>query len=319
MSFLLKGCFLSFGIALLISACSPAPEPPLRIGTNLWPGYEPLYLARDLGHFDNTSIKLVELTSASEVIHALRNGMLEGAALTLDEALMLLDDGFDLKVILLMDFSHGADVLLAKPEITSLAALRGKRIAVENSSVGAILLDGALHKANLTPSDIEIVPCSVDEHLECYEYVDAVVTFEPFKTKLLQLGAKQLFDSSQIPTQIIDVLVVPKVTAQHRPHALKILLDGYFKACQYLATQPDDAAKRMAARMGLTATEVLAAFDEIRLLGLGKNRALMGKDRHQLNESTQALANLLLKRKLLKNRVVLQQLFDNRFLPNHRP
>mgnify|MGYP006995473211 FL=1 len=36
-------------LAPLISGCGGEQEPPLRIGTNLWPGYEPLNLPRDLG------------------------------------------------------------------------------------------------------------------------------------------------------------------------------------------------------------------------------------------------------------------------------
>lgn len=59
---------------ILLVACGPLPEPPLRIGTNIWPGYEPLYLARNLGFYQGSSIKLVEMNSASAVIHALRSG-----------------------------------------------------------------------------------------------------------------------------------------------------------------------------------------------------------------------------------------------------
>ena len=65
--------------------------------------------------------------SASDIMHAMRNDVLEGAALTLDETLSLIDDGIDLKVILVMDISNGADVLLAKPEIQSIADLRGEK------------------------------------------------------------------------------------------------------------------------------------------------------------------------------------------------
>jgi hypothetical protein len=32
--------------------CMREPEPALRIGTNVWIGSEPLYLARELGHLD---------------------------------------------------------------------------------------------------------------------------------------------------------------------------------------------------------------------------------------------------------------------------
>ncbi|MCF6282981.1 MAG: ABC transporter substrate-binding protein [Candidatus Polarisedimenticolaceae bacterium] len=291
----------------------------MRIGTNVWIGYEPLYLARDLGYYTNTQVKLVELTSASEVIHALRNGMLEGAALTLDEALTMLDDGFDLHVVLVMDFSHGADALMVKPEITSLAELRGKRIAVEQSSVGAILLDGVLNAAKLDPTEVEIIPCVADEHPECYSSVDAVVTFEPFKTKLLQQGARLLFDSRQIPNRIVDILVVPRATIKRHPQSLKQLLDGYFKARKYLSTQPDDAASRMEARLGLTAVEILDAYKELSLPGLEENITLLDRDEGQLEGMAQELADFMLQRKLLKNKLHIRDLLDHRFLPKSAP
>ena len=66
-----------------------AYESPILLGTNVWPGYEPLYLARSLGYWDDSSVKLVEYSSASQVIRAFRNDAIHIAALTLDEVLLL--------------------------------------------------------------------------------------------------------------------------------------------------------------------------------------------------------------------------------------
>ena len=60
-----------------------------------------------------------------------------------------MEDGYQLKVILVMDFSNGDDVLLSKPDITSLTQVRGKNIVVEYTAVDAILLNGALNAAEL--------------------------------------------------------------------------------------------------------------------------------------------------------------------------
>jgi len=48
-----------------IAGCVRLPEPVLRIGTNVWIGSEPLYLARDLGRLDPGTVQLVEYPSAS--------------------------------------------------------------------------------------------------------------------------------------------------------------------------------------------------------------------------------------------------------------
>ncbi len=87
-------------LALSLAGCGVEPAPPLRIGTNVWSGYEPLYLARELGYLDPRSVHLVEYPSASEVIRAFRNQAIEAAALTFDEVLLLTQDGFEPRVVL---------------------------------------------------------------------------------------------------------------------------------------------------------------------------------------------------------------------------
>jgi len=93
---------LSFILVAFLMGCTSVPEPIFRVGTNQWIGYELLYLARHLNEFNGSPIRLVELTSADEVSHGLRSGVLEAAALTLDEVIRLMDTGLDLRVILVL-------------------------------------------------------------------------------------------------------------------------------------------------------------------------------------------------------------------------
>lgn len=305
----------SLFLLLSVSACEDPQEPLLRIGTNIWPGYEHLYLARSLGFYEQSEIKLVEMTSAPDVINALRNGALEGGALTLDEVLSLIDDGIALKVILVMDFSEGGDVLLVKPGIDSLAALRGKYIAVENTAVGAILLDGALKAADLSVSDVNIISCSHSEHIKCYQSADAVVTYGPTRSKLLKLGAQLLFDSSQIPGRIVDVLAVHAETVKTNPNALKKLLTGYFKAHDYFFASPESAANLMSPRLQLSPVEVLASYAGINLTGLEGNRTLLNGKPSPLQLTADDIRRLMLQNKFLKNKFSVEGLIDNSFLP----
>lgn len=300
---------------LILSGCTEMPESPLRIGTNVWLGYEPLYLARDLGHYHETQVKLIEMTSSTEVMQAIRNGTLEGAALTLDEVLTLLDDKLDLRVILIMDFSHGGDVLMAKPYIKNIRQLKGKYIAVETTAVGAIMLDGALATAGMSLADIHITPCLIDEQILCYATVDAVVTFEPVRTQLLDMGAHQLFDSSQIPGRIIDVLVVTTDTMHTRPKVLKQLLSGYFKARKYLDDHPIAAAKRISARQKITPEQVLIAFKGLKLPSLHENKNLLQGDESPLQITSTELSHFMFNKNMLKHIPKLQALMNSQFLP----
>ena len=66
-----------FSAILLNIGCHKEPTALVRIGTNVWPGYEPLYLARELGYYKDLNVRLVEYPSASEVIRAFKNKNLE--------------------------------------------------------------------------------------------------------------------------------------------------------------------------------------------------------------------------------------------------
>jgi NitT/TauT family transport system substrate-binding protein len=306
-------CIL-IGFALM-TACSPQTEKPLRIGSNTWTGYEPMYLARNLSFYDDTQVKLIELTSASDVIHALRTGALEGAALTLDETLTLIDDGIALKIILVFDFSFGGDALLSKPEITSIEQLRGKRIAVESSAVGALLLDSALNSVGLTASEIELVSCTLDEHATCYQENHAVVTFDPTKSKLIRQGANLLFDSRKIPDKIVDVLVIRDDIRKTHPNSLKQLLEGYFRARHYFVQHPVEAAKLMAPRLNLAPKDTLASFEQLRMPQLKENYTLLSGEMSPITQTANELSAFMYNRKLLRSPLQLKKITDPSFLP----
>ncbi|MCB1724845.1 MAG: ABC transporter substrate-binding protein [Gammaproteobacteria bacterium] len=307
---------LTMLVATVLGGCDIEGAHPLRIGTNIWPGYEPLYLARSLGYFRDTGVHLVEMPSASQVIQGIRSRTLEGGALTLDEALGLVADGIDLDVILIMDFSFGGDVLLAKPGIASIDALAGKTIAAETGAVGAILLNAALGTAGLMVDDVRIMPCPVDRHADCYADADAVVTFDPAASTLLKLGAQRLFDSREIPGQIVDVLVVRRDAVKAQPSAIRHLVHGYFQARAYLTAQPMEAATRMAPRLGIDADELLESFDGLQLPTLDENRQLLGGEPSRIEQTAADLVELLTRNGLLGRQVSTLGLASADFLPS---
>ncbi|WP_089415559.1 type 2 periplasmic-binding domain-containing protein [Vitreoscilla filiformis] len=114
---------------------------PLRIGAHPWPGYELLYLARQRGQLDPQQVRLIEFPSASASLRALAVRSIEGAALTLDEVLLARSRGIDLTVVAVLNESRGADVVLVQPGLQAPGALHGKRIGVESSATGALMLD----------------------------------------------------------------------------------------------------------------------------------------------------------------------------------
>lgn len=288
-------------LLLLATGCGPRYEPPLRLGTNNWLGYEPLYLARDLGYHDGLSLRLVELGSNTQTMDALRVGKLDMAGLTLDEALSLAQEGVPISIVWVLDVSNGADALVARQGITQLAGLRGQRIGVEQTAVGAYMLQAALRSAQLQVTDVTLVPLPMDEHVAAFTNgsVDAVVTFDPARQALLGAGAQVLFDSRALPGEIVDVLVARRAALECCAPRIRQLLQAQQRALIYLAEQRSDALVRMAPRLGLAPGDVGVALAGMALPDTAANHTLLAAEHPALQATAQRLAATMAERGLL--------------------
>jgi NitT/TauT family transport system substrate-binding protein len=301
-------------LLLVVPACAPEEKEPLRLGTLLWPGSEPFFLARDLGLLDERAVRLVEYSSLTEVNRDFRNGVIDAVNVSLDMALLYEQSGFKPHVVLVLDASHGADALVARPELRTLADLRGRRVAVEDLAVSTYVLGRALEQAGLAPSDVEILRIPVDEHVRAYTAgeVDAVVTFEPFVSKLVEAGATRLFDSTQLPGEVLDVLVVREDRLDEHRAQLEHLTAGWFQALHYFEAHPDEALARMGPRLQITPTALASALESIRLLSLQENLQLLREPSSpsSLVTSARQLEEFMLEHGLLHGPVRHESLLD---------
>jgi len=306
----------SVPLASLIVGCEKG-ESLVRIASNVWPGYELLYLARSKSYFSDQQVRLVEVPSATVCIQSLAAGTVEGAMLTLDEVLTARAEGINLRVVAVLDISMGADVMLVKPEIKNLSQLKGKRIGVEQSAVGAIMMDAILQKANLKANEVNMVYMTVNRHQDAYlnNEIDALITFEPVKTQLLTEGATRLFDSSEIPGRIIDVLAVLPRVIENRQETLKEVVAGHFKARDYFLNNATKASELLARRLQIPVEQVPGTFQGMELPDVNKNHEMLSGDEPALAQSAGELAKIMQAAFLLPQNVSLKKLIDGRFLP----
>lgn len=247
---------------LALAACGDAVVPPLTVGMNPWVGYDPLVLARDRGLTDPRQLRVVELASASETLRHLRNGLLDAAMLTLDETLRLVDSGVDVRIVAVLDESTGGDAVIALPRITSPAQLKGEFIAVEDSAVGSLLLHRMLKKAGLHRGDVKVTYIEVARHLEALQsgQAAAVVSFEPLAGAIEAAGYRRIFDSSEIPGEVLDLLVVRSDVLQQRPGAVDALLGAWYAGLNLFQRDTPAAAESLALGTDLSPTAYAAVL-----------------------------------------------------------
>ncbi|WP_374406472.1 ABC transporter substrate-binding protein [Hydrogenophaga sp.] len=291
-------------LATLLVACGPAPVGPLKVGLNPWVGYDPLVLARDKSLLDARKVKVVELSSSSDSLRQFRNGQLDAAALTLDEALRLADAGEDIRIIAVLSMSAGADVVMARQDIRSPADLRGRHIAVERTTVGALMLQRLLQAGGLAMGDVFVHNMEASQHLSALRsgLVEAAVTFEPLAGTMRVEGFRSVFDSRQMPGEIADVIVVHARTLASRPDQVLELARGWRRGLEVFQKEPQLSAELLSAGVDLSPADYLSTLKGLRFVDDHENRALLGGRPRLLGQRVEGLALTLQMMGLLRDR-----------------
>ncbi len=306
------------GLMPLLPSCAESP-PPLHIASGTWQGYEPLFLAQRQGWTDPSVAQLEEFPSNAGSLRALNAGIVDGAALTLDEVLRVRSRGLALTIVLVFNISIGADMVLSRPDITELAQLKGRRIGRAEGTNSDLLLAVLLDRAGLKASDVQLQDVVFGDHLTAWQdnRVDALITYDPVASQLMEQGAYRLFDTSQAPNTIVDVLALRSeiVGDPSRKPSIEALIRGHFRSLKMMREQPQEAARLMADHLGLPASEVMDSYQGISQPDITANQQLLSPQTVELKRSAEQLMAIMLKNRLLNQADDLQGLISNRFLP----
>lgn len=312
------GLSIAAGLSVVgLAGCSRSES--LAFGIHPWIGYEPLYLARDFGWLP-ASVVLSSGSSSRDSMAGLLSGQLQGAALTLDETIRVWSEGTELVVVAVADVSAGADALITRSSLNELAELRGKRVAVDVNGVSGIMLLKILELAGLAWSDILVVDLPVSQHAEVWSRgeVDAAVSYEPTATKLVREGGVRLFDSSDIPETIFDLLVVTRNTAEQNPGAVRDLVMAHFRGLRHLVRSMHDAVYRVADHQGIAPEDVQSALATVMLPDLVANQRYLSRSGRVENMAS-SLAQLMFRTGMIRQKPDFRRLCDSSFLPRSLP
>jgi NitT/TauT family transport system substrate-binding protein len=315
-----RSCLAAAALMPLLWSAGCTPAKPLVLVGHPWPGYEPMFLARTLGYMPE-NLTLREAPTVHDSIDDMKQGRADGAMLTLDEVLQLRAHGTPLEIVLVFDISKGADVLLARPGITQLGALKGKRIGVEDSALGTLMLTMILQESGLQLSDVTPKRVVYEEHEAAWARgdLDALVTYEPVAGRLKARGARQLLSTREMPDTIFDVLAVRPDVARTHASTLRAALTGHFRALRYLRQNPWDAAYRVAPRLGVTAEEMIASLRGLELPDLVGNQRYLSGGSGELLRVANKLSPIMQRANVIARPVDTDELFSSAYLPGEEP
>jgi NitT/TauT family transport system substrate-binding protein len=167
--------------------------------------------------------------------------------------------GVDSTALIVGDFSNGNDGVVLKGKGKKLADIKGQSVNLVELSVSHYLLARGLTTVGLAERDIKVVNTSDADIVGAFSAADstAVVTWKPQLAEVMKMpNVTPVFDSSRIPGEIIDMMVVNTATLKASPELGKALVGAWYETMGVMFGTDAKAEAALAAMAKASGTDV---------------------------------------------------------------
>jgi NitT/TauT family transport system substrate-binding protein len=226
------------------------------LAVSIYAGWMPWYYAKDHGILKKwaerykIAIDVVEMDYIPSV-EAFVAGKVDAGVMANMEALaMPAKSGVDTTVLIVGDYSNGNDAILVRG-IPDVKGLKGTEVSLVELSVSHYLLARALEMNGVKESELKVVNTSDSDIAPAFianKNQKAVVTWNPMVMSIEQTpGVTKIFDSSKIPGEILDLLVVNTKVLNDDPRFGEALVGAWYEVMNLMSQRGPEADKAMAA------------------------------------------------------------------------
>lgn len=269
---MLKQTFTAAAIlaATLGTPLSAEQKTEFKVAWSIYVGWMPWGYLEDSGIMDKWAdkygidVEIVQINDYIESINQYTAGAFDGVSATnMDTLSIPSGGGVDTTALIVGDFSNGNDAVILKGE-GDVSTLKGKPVNLVELSVSHYLLARALDKVGLSEADLGgVINTSDADMIAAYATpdVEAVVTWNPLVSSILEEpGANKIFDSAQIPGEIIDLMVVNTETLADNPAFGKALAGAWYEVMALMSSDTPEGKAAREAMAEASGTD-LAGYD----------------------------------------------------------
>ncbi len=237
-----------------------------KIAWSHYTGWEPWEYANHASILKKWADKYgieISLTLVNDYVESINQytaGQYDGCVMTNMDALTIPSvGGIDSTALIIGDYSNGNDGIGTKGE-KSVTDFAGKEVMLVQYSVSHYLLARAIDQAGKTEKEIGMKLVNVSDaeiaSLFASNPKAIAITWNPPLMTIREAGAKIIFDSSKIPGEILDLMVV----RTNAPDSLKKALVGAWYETMQVMSGKGKAADESIAYMAKIAGNTDQAF-----------------------------------------------------------
>lgn len=266
----------AFLLTALVTGCKsgdtesdPVPEAKgkYKLAVSIYAGWMPWYYADEQGIIDkwaekyDIEIEVVPMDYMAS-IEAYVVEQVDACVMTNMECLdMPAASGIDSTVLIVGDYSNGNDAILVRDGLT-VEGLKGQEVNLVENSVSHYMLVRALENAGLAESDVTVMNTSDSDIGPAFianESQKAIVTWNPIVMNVMQTpGVSKIYDSSQIPGEILDLCMVNTEVLKSDPRLGEALAGAWYEVMGIMSkpgVEGNEAKANMADAAGCSANE----------------------------------------------------------------
>lgn len=230
---------LCLGTLLAMQPVQAAEKTSFKVAWSIYVGWMPWQYANESGILkkwaDKYGIK-IQLTQINDYVESINQytaGSFDACVMTnMDTLTIPAAGGVDSTAIIMGDYSNGNDGVVLKGKGKSLKDIKGQKINLVELSVSHYLLARGLDSVGLSERDIKVVNTSDADIVGAFAAPasTAVVTWKPqLSTVMKTPNTSLVFDSSKIPGEIMDLMVVNTATLKANPKLGKALIGAWYE------------------------------------------------------------------------------------------
>ncbi|GAA6179989.1 MULTISPECIES: putative urea ABC transporter substrate-binding protein [unclassified Shimia] len=259
---LMSATALALGVLSAAAAPLAAEEKTeFKLAWSIYVGWMPWGYLEDSGIMDKWAdkygidVEIVQFNDYVESINQYTAGAFDGVSATnMDTLSIPSGGGVDTTALIVGDYSNGNDAVILKGD-GGIEALKGKPVNLVELSVSHYLLARALDTVGLEEADLDgVINTSDADMIAAYatKDVEAVVTWNPLVSEITGSNpdANTLFDSSDIPGEILDLMVVNTETLADNPAFGKAVAGAWYEVMSLMAAGDEEVLTALAEASG---------------------------------------------------------------------
>ncbi len=300
----------------LIAAQPAFAQTEVAIGISGWTGFAPLTLAKEAGIFEKNGVKVEIKKIPQKDRHlTIASGDIQCAATTVETFLIWNASGVPIKQVVQLDMSYGADGMVVRKDIATIADLKGRTIAASAPGTSPyFVLAWMLRENGLTLDDVTIA--NLEPAAAAQAFVagqnDAAMTYEPYLSTVR--------DNPEAGKIIATTLDYPVVTdafgctpefIEANPEAVQAMVDSYYEALEMIETDQAKAYEIMGADVKQSGEEFGKSAAYLRWQGPEENKAFFNGG---IQDFSAKAGELLTEIGVIKDMPKIEDVIDTRFI-----